>query len=163
VAVLGTGRLGILCGQVLAAQGCRPKMLGRNPDTLALCRRLGLPTREAASVKPRADYDLVIECTGAPDGLRLALQLVRPRGTIVLKSTYTGAASVELSPIVVHEIVIAGNRCGPFPEALRLLREQRVRVDEMIHGVFPLARGAEAFAAAQAPGSLKILLEPGAA
>jgi len=162
VAVLGTGRLGILCGQVLASQGCRLSIIGRNPKTLALCRRLGLPTRDVADVEASADYDLVVECMGSPDGLRLALQLVRPRGTIVLKSTYAGAAEVDLAPIVVHEIVVAGNRCGPFPEALRLLREQRVRVEEMIRGVFPLARGEEALAAARTAGSLKILLEPAA-
>lgn len=162
VAVLGTGRLGILCGQVLAARGCRLSVIGRNRGTLALCRRMGLPTRDAADIQPSADCDLVVECTGAPDGLRLALQLVRPRGTIVLKSTYAQAADVDLAPVVIHEIVVAGNRCGPFPEALRLLREKGVRVDEMIDGVYPLARGEEAFAAARDPGSVKVLLEPGA-
>ena len=162
VAVLGTGRLGVLCGQVLAAEGCRLSVIGRNPRTLALCRRLGLPVRDVASVEPSADHDLVVECTGSPEGLRLALELVRPRGTIVLKSTYAGSSDVDLAPIVIHEIVLAGNRCGPFPEALRLLREGRVRVEEMIDGVFPLARGEEAFAAARQPGSLKILLKPGA-
>jgi threonine dehydrogenase-like Zn-dependent dehydrogenase len=161
VAVLGTGRLGILCAQVLAARGCRLSVIGRNAVTLALCRRLGLPTHNVAKLEPNADYDLVVECTGAPDGLRLALQLVRPRGMIVLKSTYARAPDVDLSPIVVHEIVVAGNRCGSFPEALRLLREGRVRVDEMISGVFPLARASEAFAAARDPQNLKILLEPG--
>ncbi len=162
VAVLGTGRLGILCAQVLAARGCRLSVIGRNAGTLALCRRIGLPTRDVANVESNAEYDLVVECTGSPDGLRSALQLVRPRGTIVLKSTYTRAPDVDFSPIVIHEIVVAGSRCGPFPEALRLLREERVRVDEMISGVFPLAKGAEAFAAARDPQNLKILLEPGA-
>ncbi|MFQ5806331.1 MAG: alcohol dehydrogenase catalytic domain-containing protein [Phycisphaerae bacterium] len=161
-AVLGTGRLGILCAQVLAARGCRLSVMGRNSDTLALCRRIGLPTRDVASAEPSADYDLVVECTGSPDGLRLALRLVGPRGTIVLKSTYARVPDVDLAPIVVHEIVVAGNRCGPFPEALRLLREGRVRVDEMIHGIFPLARGEEAFAAARDRRNLKILLQPGA-
>lgn len=163
VAVLGTGRLGILCAQVLAVQGCRLSVIGRNPRTLALCRKIGLPTREVASVEPDADHDLVVECTGSPDGLRLALQLVRPRGTVVLKSTYAQAPDVDLSPIVVNEVVVAGNRCGPFTEALRLLREQRVRVDEMVSGVFPLARAEEALAAARDPRNLKILFEPGAA
>ena len=162
VAVLGTGRLGILCGQVLAARGCRLSVIGRNAVTLALCRRIGLPTQDVASLEPNADYDLAVECTGSADGLRLALQLVRPRGTIVLKSTYARAPDVDLSPIVIHEIAVAGNRCGPFPEALRLLCANRVRVDEMVSGVFPLARAAEAFTAAQDPQNLKILFEPGA-
>lgn len=160
-AVLGTGRLGVLCGQVLAARGCRLSVIGRNPRTLGFCRRIGLSAVDVASVEPSADYDMVVECTGSPDGLRLALELVRPRGTIVLKSTYAQRSEVDLAPIVIHEIVVAGNRCGPFPEALRLLRERRVRVDEMIDGVFPLARYQEAFAAARDRRNLKILLEPG--
>jgi threonine dehydrogenase-like Zn-dependent dehydrogenase len=163
VAVLGTGRLGVLCAQVLAAESCWLDVVGRNPHTLAFCEGIGLNAIDVANVELNADYDLVVECTGSPGGLRLALQLVRPRGTIVLKSTYAHTPEVDLAPIVIHEIVVAGNRCGPFPEALRLLREQRVRVEEMIHGVFPLARGAEAFAAARDPRNLKVLLEPGAA
>ena len=162
VAVLGTGRLGLLCAQVLAGQSCRLSAIGRNAETLAVCRRMGLPTRDVARVEPNGDYDLVVECTGSPDGLRLALKLVRPRGTIVLKSTYARTPNVDLSLIVVNELVLAGNRCGPFPEALRLLREKRVRVDEMISGVFPLTRAAEAFEAARDPQNLKILLQPGA-
>lgn len=161
VAVLGAGRLGILCAQVIAARACRLDVIGRNPRTLQICRELDLRVLEAATVKPRADYDLVVECTGAADGLRLALTLVRPRGVIVLKSTYAGAADVDLSPIVINEITLAGSRCGPFGEALRLLREKRVRVDGLIDGAFPLARHAEAFAAAAKPGALKILFEPG--
>lgn len=163
VAVLGTGRLGILCAQVLAAAGCRLSVIGRNASTLALCRRIGLPTRDASDTELEAGYEMVVECTGSPDGLRLALRLVRPRGTIVLKSTYAGAADVDLSPIVINEVVLAGNRCGPFDEALRLLSEKRVRVDELIGRVFPLARGAEAFAAACDPQNVKVLLQPGAA
>lgn len=161
VAVIGTGRLGLLCAQVLATRRCRLDVVGRNPRTIAMCRELGPHAVESEQIKPKADYDLVVECTGAADGLRLALQLVRPRGTIVLKSTYAGAADVDLSPIVINEIKLAGNRCGPFDAALRLLREKRVRVDEMIEGVFPFSRHAEAFGAARKPGALKILLEPG--
>ncbi len=162
VAVLGTGRLGILCAQVLAARNCRLSVIGRNAATLALCRRIGLPTRDVADPELKADYDVVVECSGSPDGLRAALRLARPRGTIMLKSTYARTADVDLSPIVINELVLAGNRCGPFDEALRLLREKRVQVDEMISGVFPMTRAAEAFAAARDPQNLKILLQPGA-
>jgi alcohol dehydrogenase len=162
VAVLGTGRLGILCAQVLAMHRCRLSVIGRNPVTLALCRRISLPTREWTSVTPDDEYDLVVECSGSPDGLHLALDLVRPRGTIVLKSTYARTPDVDLSPLVINEILLAGNRCGPFDEALRLLRDKRVRVDELVSGVFPLKRAAEAFAAARDPQNLKILLQPSA-
>lgn len=162
VAVLGTGRLGLLCAQVLARRGCRLSVLGRNRRTLELARRLGLPAHDVKEIEAESEYDLVVECSGAPDGLRLALGLVRARGTIVLKSTYAGAAGVDLSPIVVNEVVVAGNRCGPFGEALRLLREGRVQVEPMVEGVYPLRRGEEALAAAGRPGALKVLLEPGA-
>ena len=105
---------------------------------------------------------MVIECTGSPTGLQLAMRLIRPRGTIVLKSTYAEPPNIDLSPIVINEITLAGNRCGPFPEALRLLRQHRVRVHELISGVFPLSRGSEAIAAARDPDNLKILIEPSA-
>jgi threonine dehydrogenase-like Zn-dependent dehydrogenase len=88
------------------------------------------------------------------------MQLVRPRGTIVLKSTYAGSAEVDLAPIVIHEIRLVGNRCGPFPDALELLRAGKVAVEELISGEYPLERGAEAFAAAADPRNVKILLRP---
>ncbi len=160
-AVVGCGRLGLLCGQVLATRTGRLIVLGRNPRKLALGRQLGLVTRAAAACEPHADHDLVVECSGSPEGLRLALGLVRPRGTIVLKSTYARPAGVDLAPVVIHEIVVAGSRCGPFEQALELLRARQVRVEEMIDGVFPLASWREAFAAARDAQNLKILIEPG--
>ena len=162
VAVLGAGRLGLLCAQVLNAHGCRLSVVGRNPESLELCRKLGAPTLEMSRLELKPTFDMAVECTGAPEGLQLALRIVRPRGVIVLKSTYAGVMNIDLAPVVISEITIAGNRCGPFPEALRLLREKRVRVDELISGAFPLSRGAEAFTAAAEPRKLKILLEPGA-
>jgi threonine dehydrogenase-like Zn-dependent dehydrogenase len=162
VAVLGTGRLGLLCGQVLAAQDCRLIVIGRSPHTLRIARQLSLPTMTVTDLDVRPAFDMVVECTGSPDGFRLAAGIVRPRGTIVLKSTYAQNATLDLAPIVVNEIVVAGNRCGPFPEALELLRTGRVRVEELISGVYPFARAVAAFAAAREPNNLKILLEPGA-
>ena len=105
----------------------------------------------------------MVESTGSPAGLDLAVRLVRPRGTIVLKSTYAGAAKVNLAPIVVNEIRLVGNRCGPFPDALELLRANKVEVKELISGEYPLERGAEAFAAAGDPRNVKVLLRPGPA
>ena len=162
VAVLGTGRLGLLCGQALADAGCRLSVVGRNAETLKLARRLGLPTIDIAALELQPVFDMVVECTGAPEGLRTALKITRPRGTIVLKSTYAEQAAFDLSLVAVNEIRIAGNRCGPFPDALRLLREKRAHVEEMISGVYPLKHAAAAFAAAREPNNLKILLEPGA-
>jgi threonine dehydrogenase-like Zn-dependent dehydrogenase len=162
VAVLGTGRLGLLVAQVLALEDCRLEVLGRNPRTLALCAQRGSATRQVNEVVARGDYyDVVVECTGSPDGLRLAFALCRPQGTIVLKSTYADGPSPHLAPLVVNELRLAGNRCGPFPEALRLLAERKVEVDELVTASYPLAHGAEALAAAARPENIKVLLQPG--
>lgn len=159
VAVLGSGRLGILCAQVLATAAERVEIIGRNARTLEVCRRIGLTARHVDEVGDARDYDLVVECTGAPAGLARALPFVRPRGVIVLKSTYAGAADVDLAPIVIDEIRVHGSRCGPFADALALLERWAVHVEELIDGTYPLERGAQAFAAAAAPGALKVLLD----
>jgi len=163
VAVLGSGRLGILCAQVLALHGPHVDVLGRNPRTLDLCRRLALRAGHVDEVPPGATYDIVVECTGSPEGLRRALRLVRPRGTVVLKSTYAGAERLDLAPAVVNEVRIFGSRCGPFDEALDLLRRGRVQVEPLVTARYPLARGVEAFRAAASPEHIKVLLEPPAA
>jgi threonine dehydrogenase-like Zn-dependent dehydrogenase len=161
VALIGIGRLGVLIAQVLALEGCRLEVIDRSPRALALAEQRSIRTVPADEVVPRADYDLVVESSGSPAGLDLAMRLVRPRGTIVLKSTYAGAAEVNLAPIVVNEIRLVGNRCGPFPDALELLRAGQVEVEGLISGEYPLERGAEAFAAAADPQNVKILLRPG--
>ncbi len=160
VAVLGSGRLGLLVAQVLALQPCALIVIGRNRRTLALCARRGIRTVHVDDIDADASRDLVVDCTGAPDGLRLALGLCRPCGTIVLKSTYAEPAALDLAPIVINEIRVVGSRCGPFPEALRLLASGRIAVDELIRGVYPLAQGVAALAAADSAENIKILLRP---
>ncbi|MBU0640785.1 MAG: alcohol dehydrogenase catalytic domain-containing protein [Planctomycetes bacterium] len=160
VAVLGVGRLGLLVAQVLALRKCRLTAIDRAPAAVAMCERLGVAGQALADVKPAADFDVVVECTGRPDGLRLALELVRPRGTIVLKSTYALPGDRNLAPLVVNEVRVVGNRCGPFPPALRLLCAGKIQVEDMIAGTYALRRGPEAFAAAAEPGNIKILLQP---
>ncbi len=162
VAVLGSGRLGLLVAQVLASQPCELEVIGRNARTLAFCCQRGIRTCRVDDAQRRADRDVVVDCSGSPDGLRLALQLCRPGGTIVLKSTYAEPATIDLAPVVINEVRLVGNRCGPFAEALRLLAERRVEVDEMITAEFPLAQGVEALAAAAQPEHIKVLLRPGA-
>jgi len=159
-AVVGVGRLGTLIAQVLAAQNCDLEAIDRNPRALARLQRHGIRTLRAEDVQPRAEHDLVVECTGSPDGLRLALALVRPRGTIVLKSTYAAAAQIDLASIVIHEIQLVGNRCGPFADAIALLQSGKINVIELITAEVPLERGVEAFAAAADPQNTKILLRP---
>jgi len=161
VAVLGSGRLGLLVVQVLAVQDCRLEVLGRNPRTLDFCARRGVRTSYVDEVVPAGEHDVVVDCTGCPDGLRLALQLCRPQGTIVLKSTYVEPAALDLAPLVVNEVRVVGNRCGPFAAALQLLSEHRVEVDELVSAVYPLYRGVEALEAAARPENIKVLLQPG--
>ncbi|MFO0838476.1 MAG: alcohol dehydrogenase catalytic domain-containing protein [Phycisphaerae bacterium] len=160
VALIGTGRLGLLVAQVLKQQGCDLLAIGRNPTALQLCAALGVHAVHISQAAPAADRDMVVECTGSPEGLRLALQMVRPRGTIVLKSTYKEPANVDLAPLVVNEIRMVGNRCGPFPAAIEMLHEKKIHVDELISATFPFSRGVEAFAAAADHANIKVLLRP---
>jgi len=164
IALIGTGRLGLLTAQVLATQRCRLDVIGRNPQTLGLCNQWGLSTVTAREVAddPRrmAAYDVVVDCSGAPDGLGLAMRLCRPCGLIVLKSTYAGAQPVDLAPAVVNEVRIIGSRCGDFDRALHLLERGQVQVAPLISKEYPLRDGIAALAAAAEPENIKVLLRP---
>lgn len=163
VSVVGTGRLGLLIVQVLARTGCRLTAVGRNPAKLLLCEKHGVQGIDVADFVPRNDRDLVVECTGSPEGLNIAMQLVRPRGTIVLKSTYadTTPGSLNLAPLVVNEIKMIGSRCGPFPEAINALARKAVEVRPLISHTFPLEDVLDALDAARKPENVKILLRIG--
>lgn len=157
VAVIGLGRLGLLVAQVLHTTDCDLRAIGRNPRTRALCRNWGIAAFDTDAEFP-AEHDVVVDCTGSPAGLRRALELVRPRGTIVLKSTYAAPEPLQLAPIVIDEIRLVGSRCGDFPRALRLLAERRIDVTSLISAEFPLSRAAEAMAAAADGANRKVLL-----
>lgn len=159
IAVVGPGRLGLLVGQVLALAGEEVVMLGRRRQSLELPTRLGLA---AELVDDFADdsFDLVVEATGNAAGFVHSLRLVRPLGTVVLKSTFAGDAAVDLTKIVVAEINVVGSRCGPFPPALRLLAQDAVRVMPLIEAEYGLSDGPSAFEHAAQPGVRKVLLRP---
>jgi threonine dehydrogenase-like Zn-dependent dehydrogenase len=159
VAVLGTGRLGLLAAQVLAQTGCRLSAIGRNPKTLAFLDRKGIRTSTVAELRQLNDCDLVVDCTGSPEGLPLALRLVRPRGTIVMKTTCGKDAAVDLTPLVVKEVTVLGSRCGPFGDALSALARKQIDVVSMISRRMPLADGIEALALAADPEHIKVILE----
>ncbi|RMG45817.1 MAG: alcohol dehydrogenase [Acidobacteria bacterium] len=162
VVILGDGKLGLLIAQVVRLTGCRLTLIGKHEHKLAIARRRGLHTltvNEASNLPPRG-MDCVIEATGSPAGLEWALRLVRPRGRIVLKSTYHGQLMVDLTPLVVNEITVLGSRCGRFPRALELLTTGQVEVADLVSGIWPLEAGARAFSEAQRPGVLKVLLRP---
>ena len=158
VVVIGAGKLGHLVAQTLAATGCRLLVAGRSPGPLALLAARGIATTTADRLEPRA-ADLVVECTGHPDGLELARRAVRPRGTIVLKSTYHGKAEVDLARFVVDEITLVGSRCGPFAPALALLASGRVDPRPLVEARYPLAEAVAAFEHAARLGALKVLVD----
>ncbi len=105
-------------------------------------------------------YDWVVDATGSPEGLRTAVAMTRPRGTLILKSTLHGTVPVDTAPIIVNELTLVGSRCGRMETALPLLAHGLIRVDEMIAARFPLSQAPQAFARAAQPGVLKVILEP---
>jgi threonine dehydrogenase-like Zn-dependent dehydrogenase len=158
VLVIGDGKLGNLVAQTLALTGCALTVVGRHAGKLALLADRGIATALTDAI-PAGQADVVVECTGNPDGFELARAAVRPRGTIVMKSTYRGRMSLDMSRIVVDEITLVGSRCGPFAPALALLAERRVDVAPLVHRRFPLEDAVTAFAEAARPGVLKVLVE----
>jgi threonine dehydrogenase-like Zn-dependent dehydrogenase len=158
VTVLGDGRLGLLVAQVLRNAGSPVRVIGKHPAKLALCEKWQIRSRALDEIVPRHDQDVVIDCTGSPGGLELAIQMVRPRGTIVLKSTLAAGKPINLAPVVIDEINIVGSRCGPFREALRALAERQVDVTSLIHRRIKIEQGVEAMALAKRPGVLKVIL-----
>jgi alcohol dehydrogenase len=158
VTVLGDGRLGLLCAQVLRNAGCPVRVIGRHPEKMRLCDQWGIRSRAVADISPRHDQEVVVDCTGSASGLEMAMQLVRPRGTIVLKSTVADGKAINLAPIVIDEINVVGSRCGPFREAIKALTEKSVDVTSMIHRRMKLEQGVEAMELAAKPGVLKVIL-----
>jgi len=159
VAVIGDGKLGLLCAQVVALSGCDLITVGRHADKLSLLEKRGLvTTTDLAALKP-ASRDIVVEATGTPSGYAAARQLVRPRGTIVLKSTYHGEITVDLTRVVVDEVTLIGSRCGPFPPSLRLLANHQIDVEPLIQARYTLDEGVAAFERAAQKGTLKVIVE----
>lgn len=159
VVVLGDGKLGLLVAQVVALQGCDLLVVGHHAHKLEILKRLGIATHLGEGSWERS-FDIVIDCTGKPKGLAQALELLRPRGTLVLKSTYHGEAEVDLSHLVVDEITLIGSRCGPFAPALELLRRGLVEVVSLISATLPLDEGVRAFHLAGKRETLKVLIRP---
>jgi threonine dehydrogenase-like Zn-dependent dehydrogenase len=167
-AVLGDGKLAQLIALVLQAAGSRVTLYGKHESKLRLARKAGVGTRnlrgDASDLKHvKESYRLVVEATGSPTGLTLAQQMTEPRGTLVLKSTFHGAAPVETWPVVVKELTVVGSRCGPFAKAVALLRSGKVDPTPLITRRFPLHEAPKAIRYAQQPGVLKVILQNQAA
>jgi threonine dehydrogenase-like Zn-dependent dehydrogenase len=175
VAVLGDGKLAQLIARVLKTEIPRVVMYGKHEKKLEMVNATGsgeklkraarIETQKVSGTdadlkKVKENFGLVVEATGSPTGLALAQHMTEPRGTVVLKSTFHGAAAVETWPIVVKELTVIGSRCGPFAKAIRLLREGKLDPSPLITRTFPLAEAAAAMAYAQEKDVMKVLLKP---
>jgi threonine dehydrogenase-like Zn-dependent dehydrogenase len=158
VLVVGDGPLGLLISWVLALSGAQVSLAGHHLAHLALARPYGVAAFLAQDL-PAGDYPLVVEASGAPGGLELALAQVRPQGALVLKSTYAGRFPLDPAALVVPEVRLIGCRCGPFPAALRLLSRGWLDPRPLIARIFPLSQAKAALEFASRPGVLKVLLD----
>ncbi len=161
VAVIGDGKLGLLCAEVVALTGAQTLLIGKHDSKLRIAARRGIETSTPKhAAKRKREFDVVVEASGSASGFDLALDLLRPRGTLVLKSTFHGATEIEAARIVVDEISIVGSRCGRFAPAIDLLKRNAIDVDSLISEEYPLARGVHAMKRARTKGVLKVLLRP---
>ena len=160
VAVLGDGRLGLLAVQALALTGCELTLIGRHPEKWALLKEKPIRACRAEELPEGFTARVVVDCTGNESGFSQARKLVRPRGFLVMKSTFAGQTRITPSSLVVDEITMIGSRCGPLTAALRLLASGLIEVEPLIEAEFALEKGEEAFKLAAKKGSLKVLLRP---
>ncbi len=160
-AVIGDGKLGLLCAQVIATTGAKVTLIGKHQTKLAIVERRGIETAYADTAsKLGGNFDVAVEASGSPSGFATALDLLRPRGILVLKSTFHGKTEIEAAPLVVNEISVVGSRCGRFAPALELLKTGAVDVENLIEQQFPLSSGVEAMQRAGHSNVLKVLLRP---
>jgi len=160
VAVLGDGKLGLLVSQVLQAKGAQVHLFGKHRDKMRLVEPTGVATEIVPKKLPVAAWPFVVDATGSSEGLRAAISMCVPRGTVIMKSTVHGLVSIDTAPAIVNEITLVGSRCGRFESALPLLSAGKVRVGSMISEKFPLDQAPKAFATAAKKGVLKVLLLP---
>jgi alcohol dehydrogenase len=159
ILVLGDGKLGILVSLVLKLSQADVTLAGKHEEKLRVARGQGVETVLSEQGTPARIYDVVVDATGRAEGLEIALECVKPRGTIVLKSTVAERKEMNLSRIVIDEITVVGSRCGPFEPALRALANKSVNVKPLISAVFAPNKAHEAFAKATGKGSLKVLID----
>jgi threonine dehydrogenase-like Zn-dependent dehydrogenase len=161
VAVVGDGKLGLLSAQALALTGAPVLLIGKHQEKLRIAAARGIETMMLDQARTRTrEFDVVVEASGAESGFALALDLLRPRGVLVLKSTFKGVTAVDAARIVVDEISIIGSRCGRFAPALELLQDKMVDVESLISEEYALADGVRAMQRATEGGVIKVLLRP---
>jgi len=163
VAVVGDGKLGLLCAQVIALTGAEVLLIGKHPEKLRIAERRGMETALAKdTAKRKQEFDIVVEASGSASGFAAALELLRPRGVLVLKSTFaaTDPAAIDQARIVVDEISIVGSRCGRFQPALDLLKKGALDIDSLISEEYSLDKGVHAMERAALKGVMKVFLRP---
>jgi threonine dehydrogenase-like Zn-dependent dehydrogenase len=158
VAVIGDGKLGILCTMSLALKSGNVVIIGKHKEKLATVKNAEGVLLE--NVGKLSQFDVVVEASGSESGFETALNLTKPRGKLVLKSTFNGKTSLEMWKVVVDEISIVGSRCGRFAPALELLRTKQIDVESLISEEFNLSKGVEAIEKAATKGVMKVLLKP---
>ncbi|MFO0974843.1 MAG: alcohol dehydrogenase catalytic domain-containing protein [Planctomycetaceae bacterium] len=159
VVVLGDGRLGNLCAQVLTHHGCSVTVVGKHLEKLRLLSNRGIATVLLQDFSPARSADVVVDCTGSASGLETALKAVRPCGTIVLKTTVAATQNIHMAPFVIDEIRLLGSRCGPFADAIQLLTEGAVDVAPLLSATYPIRDAIRAFEHATRKDTLKVLLD----
>jgi threonine dehydrogenase-like Zn-dependent dehydrogenase len=163
VCVLGDGKLGLLAGQVLNMTGCNLVVAGRHRDKLSILEKKGIKTEVVpviAGARPDLGmFDVVVDCTGSSSGIQTALDMTKPRGTIILKTTVAQSVAFDLNSVVINEITIIGSRCGPFHRAIEAIEKKTVELSPLISGSFRIEDGIEAFKYASQKGVLKVLLK----
>ena len=149
IAILGDGRLGFLCAQVLRLKSDHVRVIGKHESKLARFRDFVETTRiDGQTSLPTAAFDVVVDCTGSTSGLPMAIELARPRGTIVMKTTVAGEHRQSLAAVVIHELNLIGSRCGPFDKAIDALAKGEIDVSNLVTHRYPLDRVEQAFSAA---------------
>ena len=161
VVVFGDGRLGNLCAQVIALAGCDLLVVGKHEDKLDRLRSLNIDCRSLSDYESNVEReaDIVVDCTGSAQGLKSALGSVKPRGTIVLKTTVAAIPDYSLAAIVIDEITVVGSRCGPFDKALAALEQRKIDVSSLLSARFAIEDGVNAMHQAAMPGVMKVLLD----
>ncbi|MGB7345232.1 MAG: alcohol dehydrogenase catalytic domain-containing protein [Pirellulaceae bacterium] len=157
--VLGDGRLAFMCANVLKLTGAPLAVVGKHANKLERFHHLNVKTLTLGTDIQPESFDVVVDCTGSPSGLSLAMQLVRPRGTIVMKTTVAANHNVSLAPIVINEINLIGSRCGPFGQAIAALENGNVKLDSLITHRFSLSDAAAAFESAKQSDAFKVVFE----
>ena len=159
VLVLGDGKLGLLVALVLFQSGLNLLLAGNHEAKLEIARHCGIKAKRADELSKKKAYGIVVEATGSAEGIEVALDLVKPRGVIVLKSTIAEEKKMNLTRAVIDEVTIVGSRCGPFPPALAALESRRIVPGPLISAVYPFSDALKAFERAGGKDAVKILLD----